>query len=448
MPIHLLNNADNYHVRGGGRGFIGQILVPRKDITTMSKSTESIRVAATEQRPGLSWLKKFALMGPTLVVAAMQFGPGTTVSAASAGASYGYQILWIIVIATLLMLVYTDMGIRIGLGTKHSPMQTIGVRLGRPTSTVLGVCLFILNTLFLIGSLIGASLGLLILFGGQIKLWVVLCGAVGVILYFARNAYRPLEKIMTAAVLIMVIVFAITAVASKPDSGDVLKGFIPSGVDLGGFAIFALMANILTVSSAFYSIYTIKTRGTKISSYRDTTCFDTIPGMLAPGVITTLIVITAASTIRGRNVESAGDLAGMLTPTLGIAVTYLFAVGLFAASFSSVMGNSAAGGQEFSDGIGRGYKLTSPWAKGSAVAAVVIGTTVTLIFSGTPVLLLLVVNGLALFVFPFLGAIMIVLSNTKEMGKLKNKWWQNVLSICGFVIVVMSAVMLGIEMFS
>lgn len=408
----------------------------------MAKSNNAV---AKETNPRMSWLKKLTLMGPTLVVAAMQFGPGTTVSAASAGAEYGYKILWIVVIATLLMLVYTDMGIRIGLGNAHSPLHTIGERIGKPVRVVLAVCLYILNTLFLIGSLIGSALGLSILFGGNITLWVSLCAMAAIGLYFAKNAYSPLEKIMTAAVLIMVVMFAITAVASKPDVPELIQGFIPGGVSIGGFAIFALMANILTISSAFYSSYTIRNKGTTAENYRETTLFDTIPGMSAPGVITILIIITAAATIPGKTIESASDLADMLTPVLGIGITYVFAVGLFAASFSSVMGNSAAGGQELSDGLGRGFDLESPWAKTSAITALVIGTAVTLIFSGTPILLLLVVNGLSLFVFPFLGAIMIFLANSKQMGKLRNKWWQNVLSGLGFVIVLMSAVMLAFK---
>ena len=74
-----------------------------------------IRHAARNDRPSTIWAQQLALIGPAFVAGAWQFGPGNLTTAVQAGSGYGYALIWVIVVSTILMIFFTDMSVRIGI---------------------------------------------------------------------------------------------------------------------------------------------------------------------------------------------------------------------------------------------------------------------------------------------------------------------------------------------
>src|SRR5690625_2429340 len=68
-------------------------------------------------------------IGPAFVTAALVFGPGSITTASSLGAEFAYDLVWVPVIATVLMLCFVDLSVRIGLSTDVGPIGTISQRL-------------------------------------------------------------------------------------------------------------------------------------------------------------------------------------------------------------------------------------------------------------------------------------------------------------------------------
>lgn len=414
----------------------------------MSEATEAASQGASRE-PALKGWKKLVVLGPAIIVGALQFGPGNTVSAATAGAEQGFGVIWLIAASSLLMLAYTDMGVRIGMASKTTSVATIKEMFGRPTGLALGAAVFVIACLFMTGSLVGASLGLVSLFGLNIKVWAVVCAVLMILVMLARDAYGAVEKLMIAAMALMVAVFAITAVMVKPDWLEVAGGFVPASIPGDSVAVFALLGTNLSIYAAFYATYTIREKGTKTRDYRSSTLVDTIPGVILPGVITILIIIAGAAVLEGRTLESADDIAEALAPTVGGAAPYIFGIGIFAAGFSSVLGNFAAGGTVFADGLGRANSLNANLVKVLGLAVLGIGVLAILIFGGAPVQLILVANALTLFAFPLIGISMLYLANDRSrMGDLRNKWWQNVIGGVALLMILYSAIQLAIELLS
>lgn len=401
-----------------------------------------------ESRKKLRGWKKFGVLGPAIIVGGLQFGPGNTVSAATAGAEQGVGIIWLIVVSSLLMLAYTDMAVRIGMASPNTSIASIKEVFGRPVGIILGVAAFIIACLFMTGSLVGASLGLTSLFGFDVKTWTVGCAVLLIVLMAAKNAYMAMEKVMIGAVALMVAVFGVTAIIVEPDWVDVAQGLVPGPVPGDNLAVFALLGTNLSIAAAFYATYTIREKGTKVQDYRSSTLIDTLPGVLLPGLMTILIIVVGATVLQGRTLESADDIADGLVPTVGGAAPYIFAIGIFAAGFSSVAGNAAAGGTEFADAIGQGKSLNAKTVRFFSLAVLAIGVLAILIFGGAPVQLILVANALTLFAFPFLGIALLYLANNKErMGTLRNRWWQNIAAVLALAFIVVSAVILARDMF-
>lgn len=413
----------------------------------MSEATEASAQGSGRESALKGW-KKMVVLGPAVIVGALQFGPGNTVSAAAVGAEKGLGVIWLIAGSSILMLVYTDMGVRIGMAAKGTSVATIKEMFGHTTGLVLGAAIFVIACLFMTGSLVGAALGLVSLFGLNVKFWAVVCAVLMIGVMVSRNAYRSVERLMIAAVATMVVVFAITAIIVNPDWLEVAQGLVPRSIPGDSVAVFAVLGTNLSIYAAFYATYTIREKGTKIQNYRSSTLIDTLPGVLLPGLMTIFIIVAGATVLRGQTLESADDIAEALVPTVGGAAPYIFAIGIFAAGFSSVVGNFAAGGTVFADGLGRANSLNATLVKGLGLAVLAVGILAILVFGGAPVQLILVANALTLFAFPLIGVSMLYLANNRSrMGELRNKWWHNLIGGVALLLILFSAVQLAIELF-
>lgn len=421
-------------------------------MTEHPEATQPAQETAGQSGPGRQervrgW-KKFLLLGPAIIVGALQFGPGNTVSAAVVGAQHGFNVIWLIALSSVLMLVYTDMGVRIGMASKTTSVATIKEVIGRPIGLLLGASIFVIACLFMTGSLVGASLGLVSLFGANVKVWTIVCAMLMVAVILFRNAYRSVERLLIGAVAVMVIVFAITAIMAQPNWLDVGQGFIPGPISGGSVAVFAVLGTNLSVYAAFYATYTIREKGTGTHDYRSTTLVDTLPGVIIPGIMTIFIIIAGATVLRGETLESADDIAGALAPSVGAAASYIFAIGIFAAGFSSIVGNFAAGGTVFGDGLDRGYSLNTPIVKWLGTGVLTVGVVAILVFGEAPVQLILIANALTLFAFPLIAVSMLYLANNRSrMGMLRNNWWQNTIGLVALLLILFGAVQLAMELF-
>ena len=387
--------------------------------------------------------RKLALLGPAVLVGAWQFGPGNLTTSASAGASLGYSLLWVIVVATIFMLIYTDMNIRIGLASEGSTIETIKGKLGKAVGALTGIGIFLVALSFQVGNATGAGVGLSLLFGGSVGLWAVIVTLVGLGLVWTRNYYKSLEMVIIGLVGLMLTTFVVTAFLSQPNWGEAASGLIPSlPGGQAGLLVVALIGTNFSVTAAFYAGYAIREKGTDKEQYRETTLTDTLAGVIAPGVMTILVIVAAAAVLQpqGATVESPADMARVLEPTIGPLASTIFALGFFGAAFSSLMMAATAGGSVLSDAFGWGNKLSSNRVKAAVTVVYLFGATVAVIFGSNPVQLIIIAQALTIFVVPFVGLILLWVANDNaRMGRWANSSWQNVLGALGWLALLATA---------
>ena len=188
-----------------------------------NEATASDPNAPMKRRP--QWLRTLALAGPAFVVGAWQFGPGNLASAVQAGSGYGYALIWVIVISTILMIFFTDMSVRLGMRSPASLIQSIKDELGKPVGVIAGIGVFFITLMFSVGNAVGSGLGLSMLFGGSPILWTVVCTIVVFAILLFRNVYRAVERVLITIVAIMAIAFIVSAIIANAEwAQNILDG--------------------------------------------------------------------------------------------------------------------------------------------------------------------------------------------------------------------------------
>jgi Mn2+/Fe2+ NRAMP family transporter len=191
-------------------------------------STETVRTIVESHHTRRTFWKQLALIGPAFVAGAWQFGPGNLTTAMNAGATYGYALIWVIIVSTILMIFLTDMSVRLGIRTPVSLISSIKQTLGGWVGVVAGIGVFLITLCFSVGNAVGSGVGLAMLIPGSSPvMWTILCAvAVGSILLL-RGIYRVVEKVLIGIVALMAVCFIISASVSNPDWAGAGAGLIP-----------------------------------------------------------------------------------------------------------------------------------------------------------------------------------------------------------------------------
>ena len=405
--------------------------------------TQEVSSPAPGKRRG--FLGYLALMGPAFVVGAWQFGPGNLTTAVQAGSGHGYTLLWVIAVSTTLMIFFTDMSVRLGIATPTSLITSIKDHLGPSVGVLAGIGVFGITLMFSVGNAVGSGLGLSMVFGGSPVLWTIVCtAAVGVVLAF-RNVYGIVEKALLVIVVLMGIAFIASVLVAQPDWYRAMEGMVPRLPAGSEILVVALVGTNFSINAAFYTSYGIKEHRRTRADYRDITLVDTVPGIVAPGIMTALVIMVAAAVL-GKTGAEAGTinaLAAVFEPLAGPVGSLVFALGLSGAAFSSMIANATAGGTMFSDALGRGAKAGSPTARIVTGIILAFGLAITLSFQASPVGLIVIAQSLTVLIAPFLGVLIVIMANkTSIMGDLRNKWWQNLFAAIGLIAIVASSLRL------
>ncbi|MBP1232572.1 Mn2+/Fe2+ NRAMP family transporter [Arthrobacter sp. PvP102] len=420
--------------------------------TITSPHTHRRRTVTPDDHPGpaapakrRTFLGYLALMGPAFVVGAWQFGPGNLTTAVQAGSRFDYSLVWVIAVSTVLMIFFTDMSVRLGITAPGSLITAIKQHLGKWVGVLAGLGVFGITLMFSVGNAVGSGLGLSLVFGGSPVLWSVVCtAAVGFVLAF-RNVYGVVEKALLVIVVLMGIAFIASTIVAQPDWYRSMEGMVPSLPAGSEILIVALVGTNFSINAAFYTSYGIKENGRTRADYRDITLVDTIPGIVAPGIMTALVIMVAAAVL-GKTGAEAGTinaLASVFAPLAGPVGSMLFALGLSGAAFSSMIANATAGGTMLSDGLGRGAQAGSPTARIFTGVILAFGLVITLSFQSSPVGLIVIAQSLTVLIAPLLGALIVIMANKKAvMGNLRNTWWQNLFGAIGLIAIIASSIRL------
>ncbi|MGP9765972.1 Nramp family divalent metal transporter [Halomonas sp. AOP13-D3-9] len=403
----------------------------KHDSGPLSPATNNAR-----NRFSLTLPQMLALMGPAFVAGAWRFGPGALTSAVQAGSQYGYMLLWVILVSAVLMFVFNDMAVRMGLASGDSVVQVTKQKLGRPIGVMAGFGVFSITLMFAVGNAVGSGLALSLLLGGSVVGWTLASTVAVGLLIAMRNTYKAMERLLVALIGLMSVGFLASTILSDPDWAAAAQGLIPKFPAEASVLLIALIGTNFSINSAFYTGYAIHERKLNRQQYRAITLMDTLPGNVATAFMAMLIIIVASAVLHstGTVATTFPQLASVLEPLAGKVGAVLFSLGFFAAAFSSMAANASAGGTLLADALGWNSSLSGWRVKLLVYGVLAWGATVAVVAKGSPIELIIIAQALTVLVAPFLGIILFLLTRREDvMGDLKNGPLQTTLALVGLV---------------
>ena len=382
-------------------------------------------------------------VGPGAVVAAAFIGPGTVTSCFTSGANYGTTLLWAILFSTLSVIIMQTMSSRLGIVTQKGLGEALRAKF---TSTGARVFLAILviaavfigNVAYETGNVSGSILGLQAISPAldtqQVK--IILACVIGVIAFILlfSGSYTYIEKILTALVVIMGLLFLICAIATKPDWGAVLHDlFVPAAPDGSSWMTIAALMGTTVVP---YNIYLHASSSAKKWNNPEqdiaTSNLDSILAIGLGGIISMAIIICAASLLGNPSLDTTTGktMAMSLTPLLGSWATVIFGIGLFAAGFSSAITAPLSAAFASSGILGWGEDMKKFRFKIIWIIVLAFGIVATCTLGKSPAEIILFAQAANAFLLPITGILLVIACNDKKlMGKYKNGIIINVLAI-------------------
>lgn len=393
--------------------------------------------------------KIFELIGPGFITAALVLGPGSLAVASKIGANYEYQLLWVVPFCVLFMGAFTVVATRIGITSEDTLLNQIRHKYGKWVAIVIGVGLFLVAASFQAGNSIGAGMVFSETLAMSSAPWIVGISAIAIFLLFFKTFFKILEKVMIGMVILMLVSFVLTLIISNPNLSRLVEQFdfgVPTGSEM---LVLALVASSFSIAGAFYQSYLVQEKGwskEKSKSHER----EGITGILILGVITSTVLLVGASVLfpKGIAVNSATEMGMALEPIFGTYASTLFMLGLFAASFSSLLGNATLGGVLISDALNFGMKLESLKVRSMIMLVIVIGATVAIIFGNLPIELIVLAQGLTIIVSPLIGLLLLLIAFGKSAKKeMKLGIGLKVLMILGWLILLFLALVNGYNLF-
>lgn len=291
------------------------------------------------------WLKN---SGPATLVTAAFIGPGTVTVCTIAGVSFGFSLLWALLLSIIATIILQEMAARVGVVSQKGLSEVIKEELKNPILKKLILLLILAaivigNAAYEAGNISGAILGLESVFGGQtisfssvsINFYSILIGIIAFILLYIGN-YKFLERTLIFLVLLMSLSFIITAIVTKPNILEVVKGmFIPNFSSENLLTIIALVGTTVVPYNLFLHASLVKEKWNSKNDLKSVKR-DILISISLGGLVSMAIVVAAAS-IPKTDVNNAADLATALAPLYGDFATYFLAIGLFAAGITSAI---------------------------------------------------------------------------------------------------------------
>jgi manganese transport protein len=385
-------------------------------------------------------------IGPGAIVAAAFIGPGTVTTATLAGARYGYVLLWALTFSTIATLVFQEMAARLGLVTRSGLGEAIRNRFAAGPIRIIAIVLVISaivfgNAAYETGNLLGASLGLAGIAGGDTRAWALAFAAVAFALLWSGR-YRAIERFMVAMVVLMSVVFIATAIVLHPPVGRIVSGlFVPRLPSDGNALVVAI--GLVGTTVVPYNLFLHAAAVTERWSGEDdlpAARFDLGVSIVLGGIVSMAIVATSAAALggSGMTIASAGDMAAQLEPVLGVWARDFFAAGLLAAGFTSTITAPLAAAWATAGALGwrrdlRDGRVRAVWilvlASGAFFAAAGVRPVPAILFAQ-------VANGVLLPAIAIF--LLLAVNDTRRMGRFRNG---PLLNLLGGIVVIVSAVL-------
>ncbi len=293
------------------------------------------------------------LLGPAFVAAIAYVDPGNVAANLTAGAQYGYLLVWVLVVANAMAVLIQYLSAKLGLVVGRSLPELIGERLPRSGRLAYWAQAELVAAATDLAEVIGGALALQILFDLPLLIGGLIVGVTSTIVLSiqSRRGQRPFEFVIITLLAVIAVGFVAGLLFSPLPWGEVVAGLLPR---FAGSETVLLAASMLGATVMPHAIYLhsslardrhgVSTDNRRIAHLLRATRYDVVIALVIAGTVNIAMLLLAASSLRG--VDGTDTIDGAHTAivaALGPLIGIMFGIGLLASGLASTSVGCYAG---------------------------------------------------------------------------------------------------------
>jgi len=397
-----------------------------------------------DHKPSFGGLEIFKYIGPGLLVTVGFTDPGNWAANIATGSEYGYTLLWIVTLSTIMLILLQHNVAHLGIASGYclSEAATIYTKPWISRSVLSFAVLASVATS--LAELLGGAIALQMLFGIPIRTGAVLVTIFVLIMLFT-NSYRKIEKWIIGFVSIIGLAFLYEIFLVDVDWAQAGASWVVPSIPEGSMLLLmSVLGAVVMPHNLFLHSEVIQSRQWNLENEKTIKkqlkyeFADTLLSMIIGWAINSAMIILAAATFfkAGKEVTELSQAKSLLEPLLGNNAAVVFAVALLFSGVASTITSAMAGGSIVSGMFSEPYDIKDSHSR-TGVLISLLAALLIIFFINDPFRGLILSQVFLSIQLPFTVVLQIWLTSSKKvMGKYANTWFMTGLLsvIAGFVI--------------
>jgi manganese transport protein len=316
--------------------------------------------SAVSGSPPFSLKKILSFLGPAFLVTVGFIDPGNWATNIEGGSRFGYKLLWVITLSTIMLIVIQHMAAKLGVATGKSLAVNIRERFPAPVTALLGLTIVLACVATDVAELLGGAIGFNLLLGMPLWMGALLTVFLEVFLLVSQR-YHRLETLIVGFLGVIGLCYLIELVLVKPDWVTLAPSIVVPRVNKDSiYAAMAILGAVVMPHNIYLHSNVIHSRKWGISEEEKRALLryekvDTLAAMLSGWVINSAMIVVAAA-VFARNhvaVDSIEQASATLRPLAGPLAGVLFSIALVFSGVGSSVTSSMAEANVITGFLGR-----------------------------------------------------------------------------------------------
>lgn len=406
-------------------------------------------------RPILGGLEIFKFIGPGLLVTVGFIDPGNWASNLAAGAQFGYSLLWMVTLSTIMLIVLQHNVAHLGIATGLCLSEAAAIYVKPRYSKFLLTTAMLASVSTSLAEILGGAIALEMLFNIPVKAGALLV-TIFVLIMLVTNSYKIMEKWIIAFVSVIGLSFLYELTLVHIDWNSAIVGWVTPSFPKGSMlVIMSVLGAVVMPHNLFLHSEIIQSRQWNlqddhvIKKQLRYEFFDTLVSMLIGWAINSAMILLAAATFfRTKTpVNELQQANHLLTPLLGNKAAIVFAVALLFSGIASTVTSGIAAGSIFAGMYKEPYDIKDNHSRIGVIISLFVAYGIILLISN-PFHGLIISQMILSVQLPFTVFLQVYLtSSEKVMGKYKNTLFSKILLYSLGAIVTILNICLLISLF-
>lgn len=380
---------------------------------------------------GLEILK---FIGPGLLVTVGFTDPGNWASNLAAGSSFGYSLLWVVTLSTIMLIFLQHNVAHLGIATGLCLSEAAAIHIKKKYARFLLLSAMVASVSTSLAEILGGAIALNMLFHIPVKAGSLLV-VIFVLIMLLTNTYRMIEKWIIAFVSVIGLAFLYEISLVKIDWGAAVQGWLIPGFPHGSMIIImSVLGSVVMPHNLFLHSEIIQSRQWNLEDEKVIRkqlryeYLDTLTSMIIGFALNSAMIILAATTFykTGTPVTQLEQANSLLAPLLGSHAAFIFAVALLFSGIASTITSGMAAGTILAGMFGEPYDIRDNHSRLGVSLSLILALFIIFLIS-SPFNGLIISQMILSIQLPFTIFLQVYLtSSEKVMGKYKNHAYSRV----------------------